>query len=145
MFYIKTPGHGNTFLITGPLWWESSDAQWISNTNDQQYGALVFSLILAWIAVELTVELPVIWDTMTLIWRHGNVKCCRQSAGGSHAYTLRPRQNGRHWEDDHFKLKLLYGNWYILIPISLDGVPKGTIKPALAQEMPWRQKADNLL
>ena len=68
--YIMTSWHGNTFCITGPLWRESTGQQWVPFKKGLQCGPLVFSL-----AVEQTVELPVIWDTMALLWRHCNVYC----------------------------------------------------------------------
>ena len=41
--------------------------------------------------------------------------------------TLRPRQNGRHFEDDIFKCIFLNENVWISIDIPLKFVPKGPI------------------
>ena len=53
--------------------------------------------------------------------------------------TLRPRQNGRHFADDTFKLIFLNENVWISIKISLEFAPKGPINniPALVQMMAW--------
>ena len=53
--------------------------------------------------------------------------------------TLRPRQNGRDFADDTFKLIFLNENVGISIKISLKFVPKGPINniPALVQVMAW--------
>ena len=40
---------------------------------------------------------------------------------------LRPRQNGRHFPDDIFKVIFFYENCYISIEISLKFVPQGPI------------------
>ena len=58
-----------------------------------------------------------------------------------HLYTLRLRQNGRHFADNTFKCIFLNENIRILFEISLKFVPKGSIKniPALVQIMAWRQ------
>ena len=40
--------HGNDFCITGPLWGESIADRWIPLSNGQSYGALMFTLLLAW-------------------------------------------------------------------------------------------------
>ena len=55
--------------------------------------------------------------------------------------TLRPRQNGRHFADDTFKLIFVNENVRISIKISLKFVPKGPINniPALVQIMAWRR------
>ena len=54
--------------------------------------------------------------------------------------TLRPRQNGRHFQDDSFKCFFLNGNVWISIEVSLKFVPNGPINniPALVQIMAWR-------
>ena len=52
-----------------PLWGESTGHQWIpvdSTHKGQWRGALVFSLICAW-TVEQTIEMPLIWDAITLM------------------------------------------------------------------------------
>ena len=60
-------------------------------------------------------------------------------------FTLRPRQNGRHFTDDIFKCIFLYENAWI--PISLKFVPKGPINniPTLVQMMAWRRPGDKPL
>ena len=60
---------------------------------------------------------------------------------------LRPRQNGRHFPDDSFKLILLNENVWISIEVSLKFVPKGPINniPALVQIMAWRRPGDKPL
>ena len=61
--------------------------------------------------------------------------------------TLRPRQNGRHFADDIFKLIFLNENVWISIEISLKFVPQGPINniPALFQIMAWRRSGDKPL
>ena len=61
--------------------------------------------------------------------------------------TLRPRHNGRHFEDDIFKCIFLNENVWIPIKISLKFVPKGPINytPALVQIMAWRRPGDKPL
>ena len=62
-------------------------------------------------------------------------------------YTLRPRQNGRHFADDMFKCIFLNENLWIPIEISLKFVLKGSIdnNPALFQIMAWRRPGDKPL
>ena len=61
--------------------------------------------------------------------------------------TLRPRQNGRHFADDTFKLISVNENVRILIKISLKFVPKGPINniAALVQIMACRRPGDKPL
>ena len=61
--------------------------------------------------------------------------------------SLRPRQNGRRFADDTFKLIFLNENVRISIKISLKFVPKGPINnnPALVQIMAWRRPGDKPL
>ena len=61
--------------------------------------------------------------------------------------TLRPRQNGRHFPDEHLNCIFLNENKLILINISLKFVPKGRINniPALVQIMAWRRLGDKPL
>ena len=58
-------------------------------------------------------------------------------------YTLRPRQNGRHFVDDIFKLIFSHEICCILIHISLKFILTGPIseKPTLVQMLPVHQKA----
>ena len=68
-------------------------------------------------------------------------------SGPNSIYTLRPRQNGRHFADDTFKPIFLNENIRISIKISLKFVPKGSINniPALVQIMAWRLPGDKPL
>ena len=61
--------------------------------------------------------------------------------------TLRPRQNGRHFADDTFKLIFVNENVRISIKISPKFVPYGPINhiPALVQIMAWRRPGDKTL
>ena len=61
--------------------------------------------------------------------------------------SLRPRQNGRNFSDDIFKCIFLNKNIQILIKISLNFVPKGSINdiPSLVQIMVWRRPSDKPL
>ena len=62
-------------------------------------------------------------------------------------YSLRPRQNGRHFADDIFKYIFLNENVWIPIKISLNFLPKGRINniPVLVQIMAWRRPGDKPL
>ena len=66
---------------------------------------------------------------------------------GSVTNTLRPRQNGRHFQNDIFKCILLNEDIWILLKISLKFVPKVRINniPALVQIMAWRRPGDEPL
>ena len=61
--------------------------------------------------------------------------------------TLRPRQNGRHFADDTFRLIFLNENVKSATKISLKFVPMGPINniPALVQIMAWRRPGDKPL
>ena len=61
--------------------------------------------------------------------------------------TLRPRQNGRHFADDIFKLIFFKDNAWNSIEISLKFVPKGPINniSTLIQIMAWRRPGDKPL
>ena len=58
--------------------------------------------------------------------------------------TLRPRQNGRYFADDTFKLIFFNENVAISIKISLKFIPKGPINniPAMVHIMAWRRSGD---
>ena len=60
---------------------------------------------------------------------------------------MKPRQNGRHFADDIFKLIFLTENVWIVIKISLNFVPQGPINhiPTLVQIMAWRRPGDKSL
>ena len=62
-------------------------------------------------------------------------------------YTLRLRQDGRHFPDDIFKWIFLNEIIWIAIKISLKFVPSGPINniPALVQIMAWRRSGDKPL
>ena len=64
-----------------------------------------------------------------------------------HFITLKPRQNGRQFQDYIFKCIFLNENVWISIKISLKFVPNGPINniPALVQLMAWRQPRDKPL
>ena len=66
---------------------------------------------------------------------------------GPSVNTLRPRQNGRHFEDDIFKCIFLNENASIAIKISLTFVPNGPFNnnQALVQIMAWRRPGDKPL
>ena len=66
---------------------------------------------------------------------------------GGWVNTLRPRQNGRHFEDDSFKWIFLTENVCMSIKISLKFVPRGPINniPTLVQVMAWRRPGDKPL
>ena len=66
---MTTSRHEGTFRITGPLWGESTGHRWIPFTKDHQYGDLMCSFWLAWTSC-WTNNLVVIWNAMTLLWRH---------------------------------------------------------------------------
>ena len=61
--------------------------------------------------------------------------------------TLRPRQDGRHFPDDHLKCIFLNENIWISLKISLKFVPDVRINkiPALVQIMAWRRPGDKPL
>ena len=62
-------------------------------------------------------------------------------------YTLRPRQNGRHFADDILMCIFLNENVWIPIKISMKFVSKGPINniPALVRIMAWRRPGDKPL
>ena len=50
----------------------------LTSQSAQQCAVCIFALSLAWKVLEETVELPVIWDATTLMWRHSNVNMARK-------------------------------------------------------------------
>ena len=56
--------------ITGPLWGESTGHQWFSPKAANNAELWNFFLSWAWQAVKQTVEVPVVWNSMTLMWQH---------------------------------------------------------------------------
>ena len=104
----------------------------------------------------VTIELPMIRDMATLVWRHrnGNRNDENTEPWRTHRNisrwmfnTLRLRQNGRHLPDDIFKCILLNENVWITTKNSLKFVPKGRINniPSLLQIMDWRRPGDKPL
>ena len=66
------------------------------------------------------------------MWQESKVTEWVTSGIASYLYTLRPRQNGRHFPDDISKCIFLNENVWILIKISLKFVPKGSINRILS-------------
>ena len=81
---------------------------------------------------------PIIEPLMSCIWSLLTHKCTTLPLC---IYTLRLRQNGRHWPDNTFKCIILNENVWIVNKISLKFVPKGPIdgKSSLGQIMAWRR------
>ena len=73
--------------------------------------------------------------------------CHRHPKDFAVVYTLRPRQNGRHFADDIFKYIFLNKNVRIMIKISLKFVHQGQINniPSLVQIMAWCRPGDKPL
>ena len=117
-----------------------------SPDKGQWRGALVISLNCAWIngwvdnreAGDLRRH-RVHYD-VTVMWTGPHLPRGR-------TFTLRPKQNGRHFPDDNFKCIFLNKNLWNSIKISLKFVPKGPINniPALVQIMAWRRPGDKPL
>ena len=63
---MMTPSNGNIFRITGHLCGEFTGDGWIPRTNGQWHGALMFSLICAWINGWVN-NREVIWNTIVPI------------------------------------------------------------------------------
>ena len=61
--------------------------------------------------------------------------------------TLRPRQDGHHFEDDIFKFIFLYENWFILLEFHWDLFPmfQSISKLVLVQIMAWHRAGDKPL
>ena len=88
--------HGNASRVTGLLWGESIGHRCIPLTERQWCGDLAFSLFEQ--IVEQTVELSVIWDSMTRMWCHLHDICicvhvCVSVWVASHAWELRHTMN----------------------------------------------------
>ena len=60
--------HGNVFRITGHLCKKSTCHRCFSLTKDQRCGTFISTCASIWD----TVDIPVIWDSMELMWRHCN-------------------------------------------------------------------------
>ena len=80
---------------------------------------------------------------LCLIYVKNDVRECSLSG----INTLRPRQNGRHFPEDTFKLIFFNENVRISIKISLKFVAKGPINNvrSLVQIMAWRRPGDKPL
>ena len=64
-----TSWRGNAFHITGPV--SLSGHRWIPVTKGSFYAVFIVSL-----TKQQTLELPVIWDAMTTMWRHCTAIVC---------------------------------------------------------------------
>ena len=102
--------------------------------------------LFSFVAVEQTVELPVIWACMTPIgrdsWSNPILGSARTNAGTmmigfASLNTLRPKQNCRYFADDIFTCIFLNENAWISLNILLQFVPKVRFSniPALVQLM----------
>ena len=85
-----------------------------------------------------------------LFWTAHHVKaemCILEDDGFDLAYTLRPRQDGRHFADDIFTCIFFNENCCSLMKFSVKYVRKGPIdnNPALVQIMAWRRSGDKPL
>ena len=83
---------------------------------------------------------------MAVEWGHWELLWCKIFPE-THLYSLRPRQNGRHFTDDIFKCIFLNENVWISLKLSLKFVPKVRIDviPALVQIMAGRRPGDKPL
>ena len=99
---------------------------------------------MTWLAM---VESSVTMSTMALDWDWNVCWKLRYLALRTYISTLGPRQNGRYFPDDIFKLIFLNETVSISIKISLKFVPMGPINniPALVQIMAWRWPGDKPL
>ena len=66
----------NIFHVTGPLWGESTDQQWIPLTKANDVEIWCFLWFAPEQMVEQTIEMLVIWDAITLIMK--SLKCFTQ-------------------------------------------------------------------
>ena len=66
-----TSCHGNDFCITDPIWGESTGDWWLPLTKTSKVEFWCVSPLDSR-AVELTVELSIIWDAMMLMWDQCN-------------------------------------------------------------------------
>ena len=74
---MTTSQHGNSFSITGYLWWESSDDWWIPLTKGQQCRVLMFPLFLSmtkyktnsWVACDLRCLRAQVRQCSASIWQ----------------------------------------------------------------------------
>ena len=128
--------------------------------KSQWRGALMFSLICAWInewvnnreAGDLRLHRGH-YDVNVMVFpavRADNVESVSMSyikCTPKLFNTLRPRHNGRHFADAIFKWIFLNENIWIPIKISLKFVLQGPINniPALVQIMAWRRPSDKPL
>ena len=61
---------GKHFRAIGTLWGESTDHRWIPHNNGQWHGTLMLSLVCAWTNDWNQVEMSMIWEAMTSMWRY---------------------------------------------------------------------------
>ena len=66
-YLMMTSSNGNILRLTGPLWWEFAGHRWIPLTkaSDVELWCFLWSPVEQ--TVEQTIEIPVIWDAITLI------------------------------------------------------------------------------
>ena len=158
-----TSWHGNTFRITGPLWWEKT----LVICNAACAELWCFPRLLARMNFRTNSGAGVIWNSMKLMGCHCyvyrlywfllvvyidilvlNYVISHNSALETpQLNTLRPRQDGHHFLDDILKYIFLNENIKILIKISLKFVSKGSINniPALVQIMARHQPGEKPL
>ena len=79
MNYVEQSYHydvinGSSFCVTVSLCGESTGHRWIPLTKGQQHGPLMFLCCQSKQNVEQTLDLPVIRNAMTVIWRRRNVQ-----------------------------------------------------------------------
>ena len=69
LYDILTSWHRNAFLITELSWGESTVHWWVplQRANDAE---LCYCLFIVWTSCWTNIKLPVIWDALTLMWRH---------------------------------------------------------------------------
>ena len=70
---MMTSWHGNDYHITVPLWGESTGDRWIPFIKAGNVDLWWFLCCQPEQAFEQSVDLSMIWDAMTPMWRHCNV------------------------------------------------------------------------
>ena len=73
---MRASSYSSAFCVTGPLWADSTRDQWIFLTNDRGVEFWCYLWSMPEQKVEQTVEMPVIWDNMEVMWRHCNADTC---------------------------------------------------------------------
>ena len=64
---MMTSSNGNLFLVTGPLWGESTGHRWLPLTKASDAELRYFLWSVPEQTVEQTIETQVIWDAIALI------------------------------------------------------------------------------